>query len=1011
MAKYKIVGMPKFPGGGEVELDGYRYKQDTSGKWFFTSGAPVTDPLILQRLQYEAKPVGTPAPSPYAKPDIRTGNMKVTAASRVAPYRENAIVLENSLAQKQAEDQRAVYEQQRAAEEKRKLDQEQAFALANPNAVLSETLGNVAAKTTPQTKEQWQNFEGAKQEYYDKRNFLADNALNENYDAIAYEVASDIQKKNPKLTFEEALAKAKEDTEALKKKAVNTYVTQDPDVLDRVATERGFYAKQKAGNTTMQQLNPNDPNHISFADPGTVEGYLTRAKDAVLNPLDATQYFMTGEDMPYNYSEYEKMKQATGYEDAADKNAVLGAIDFASWFHPVGLYGQGMKMIEPTTESIGKVVENPTWENVGTAAWDVGMAALTFAGSKSPLKFLAEEAQATKNAQAWGDFMNKPTGPNPSNSGTGLLPVASLEAAPSVLPSMPVTNIIEASQNLPKVNSELFNLNTIRKPSGSIGNQGATPEGARNILNSIGINVESVTPGQPTLTEMVNHLKNNPQDAAKYQEFLQNEPIELYELPGGEYHLKDGHHRATLAYYSGNESIPAIINNKGEYTGAGMVQSNIVEATKEPWRMKPMSGLHLKSTMTDGPISKIVESKTGLINTEQALGIIAKESGGAEKVAMIKQALGDSVPKKIDYNDFRKLVQDQLIPLEKQLVNHASTFGLSRIGHSPMDSQVKSYGLGDSDDAKIIENQTILFSNKSKFGIGSDAHSNPEETLGHAHFFRDSESPDALTITQLQSDAFQGPYRVMPKKGLDSEELDKELFKSRRMEEIQNRNKFILDKMKNERVDFNGNPVEDYQIKQFEEIVNSQEESNLLRKAHIEGFNQKSLLDKNHQERYIQEIVSYAAERGDINRLRLPTSETAARIQGYRKTLPVDNQMDQDRIDMELDHIFRTYGPESQELRDFYEYQEALKREVLKNTKNENIKPDYSSEHKTILKKYAEQPKLIKKLYGVEPKIVTDGKGNTWYEFNIPYEFREGPAEIKAFRHGGSTSKLSKFIG
>jgi hypothetical protein len=441
MAKYKIVGMPKFPGGGEVELDGYRYKQDTSGKWFFTSGAPVTDPIILQRLQYEAKPVGTPAPSPYAKPDIRTGNMKVTAASRVAPYRENAIVLENALAQKQAEDQRAVYEQQRAAEEKRKLDQEQAFALANPNAVLSETLGNVAAKTTPQTNEQWQNFEGAKQDYYNKRNFLADNALNENYDAIAYEVASDIQKNNPKLTFEEALAKAKEDTEALKKKAVNTYVTQDPDVLDRVARERGFYSKQKAGNTTMQQYNPNDPRYVSFADPGTVEGYLTRAKDAVLNPLDATQYFMTGKEMPYNYSEYEKMKQATGYQDAADQNAVLGAVDFASWFHPVGLYGQGMKMIEPTVESIGKVIENPTWENVGTAAWDTGMAALTFAGSKSPLKFMAEEAQATRNAEAWSEFMRKPTGPNPANSGTGLLPVASLEAAPSVLPSVPVTDI------------------------------------------------------------------------------------------------------------------------------------------------------------------------------------------------------------------------------------------------------------------------------------------------------------------------------------------------------------------------------------------------------------------------------------------------------------------------------------------------------------------------------------------------------------------------------------------
>jgi hypothetical protein len=107
---------------------------------------------------------------------------------------------------------------------------------------------------------------------------------------------------------------------------------------------------------------------------------------------------------------------------------------------------------------------------------------------------------------------------------------------------------------------------------------------------------------------------------------------------------------------------------------------------------------------------------------------------------------------------------------------------------------------------------------------------------------------------------------------------------------------------------------------------------------------------------------------------------------------------------MELDHIFNTYGPDSEEMRNFYNnYNEVLSRRNIG-------KADYSSQHKTILKKYSEQPKIIKKLYGVEPKIVTDSKGNTWYEFNIPYEFREGPAEIKAFKYGGTNSKLAKFI-
>lgn len=119
--------------------------------------------------------------------------------------------------------------------------------------------------------------------------------------------------------------------------------------------------------------------------------------------------------------------------------------------------------------------------------------------------------------------------------------------------------------DVPNNNFELFDLNNVRKPSGSIGNQGATPEGARDILKSIGIEVESATSGQPTFKEMIEHLKNNPKDAATYKKFLEKEPINVSELPDGSYQINDGHHRATLSYYSGNENIPTIIKNKGEY--------------------------------------------------------------------------------------------------------------------------------------------------------------------------------------------------------------------------------------------------------------------------------------------------------------------------------------------------------------------------------------------------------------------------------------------------------------
>jgi hypothetical protein len=73
----------------------------------------------------------------------------------------------------------------------------------------------------------------------------------------------------------------------------------------------------------------------------------------------------------------------------------------------------------------------------------------------------------------------------------------------------------------------------------------------------------------------VEHLKNNPKDAQKYKQFLEKEPIQLTELPDQSYQLQDGHHRATLAYYSGQEQIPAVIKNKGEYVSQVKASTNI----------------------------------------------------------------------------------------------------------------------------------------------------------------------------------------------------------------------------------------------------------------------------------------------------------------------------------------------------------------------------------------------------------------------------------------------------
>ena len=431
---------------------------------------------------------------------------------------------------------------------------------------------------------------------------------------------------------------------------------------------------------------------------------------------------------------------------------------------------------------------------------------------------------------------------------------------------------------------------------------------------------------------------------------------------------------------------------------------------KSPWEPQELPGLHLSSTMEGGPISKIVEPKTGLVNVEQALGIIAKESGGASKASLIKKALGKDTPKKMDYNDFRKTVQDQLIPLEREVVNtFRSAYNIDKLGYTKASGDGKDIILnrinntkeeirgleasGESNDYLDIlkanleidlrdynnlplENQTIRLSNKDKFGRGSDVHGNPEETLGHIHFLRDAESPDILTMTQLQSDAFQSTNRTMPK---SLEEANAKLNK-------------LKDDVNYTYKTFGNSPAD---LQTFKDVINKAKESLSLEEASVKNFSQKSLLDKNHQERYLQELVDYAGKRGDINKIRVPTSETAAKVQGYRETsLTGDNAPGFGKLQEEISIAVRQ--GDQQKVNDLMKVHDEMLKTPYKT---------YSSDQKTILKKYSEQPKVIKKVFGVEPKIVTDSKGNTWYEFDIPDKFKGGAGEIKAFKDGGWLTK------
>ena len=53
---------------------------------------------------------------------------------------------------------------------------------------------------------------------------------------------------------------------------------------------------------------------------------------------------------------------------------------------------------------------------------------------------------------------------------------------------------------------------------------------------------------------------------------------------------------------------------------------------------------------------------------------------------------------------------------------------------------------------------------------------------------------------------------------------------------------------------------------------------------------------------------------------------------------------------------------------------------------------------------------MVKKVLGQDTRTVTDSKGNTWFEFDIPEAFKKGKAEIKALSTVGAIATGYKAI-
>jgi hypothetical protein len=202
--------------------------------------------------------------------------------------------------------------------------------------------------------------------------------------------------------------------------------------------------------------------------------------------------------------------------------------------------------------------------------------------------------------------------------------------------------------------------------------------------------------------------------------------------------------------------------------------------------------LQLKSTMMGSPLEKQL-SKDGSLNMKSLQVYLNNQSTSETDRAMIQKVLDEKFPgyEKVNYNEFRKAISDELVPLKKNFDSNHSNYGVGALGYpaAKKSSFEKAIQNGENlikelelkyitnkdksilesiENAKFVleknkrellkipqENTSIVYSNKYKFGRGSTDHFENEGTLGHSRILVSNEEPNVMHVLEQQSDFYQ----------------------------------------------------------------------------------------------------------------------------------------------------------------------------------------------------------------------------------------------------------------
>lgn len=102
-------------------------------------------------------------------------------------------------------------------------------------------------------------------------------------------------------------------------------------------------------------------------------------------------------------------------------------------------------------------------------------------------------------------------------------------------------------------------MDNIRRPNGSVGTQGFTPESIINLVRHISDVYELNLPEYDSLKDLIYTIREQPEVKDAIMSYVKRDPISVIQLPDETYHLKDGNHRANLLNLLHFDSVPAIL--------------------------------------------------------------------------------------------------------------------------------------------------------------------------------------------------------------------------------------------------------------------------------------------------------------------------------------------------------------------------------------------------------------------------------------------------------------------